>query len=165
MKMTRSVYVDCMIPNGPGTYVLLVALPRNRNLEIGRSGTADLEPGLYCYVGSALGPGGLAARLRRHASSPERKHWHIDYLLPHARLLGAMALAGRQRLECRWASWLEEIGGMCVSRFGASDCRCRGRLFHFGTFSTEHALVDLVRKDLGARFIHPDDLKPGANRS
>jgi Uri superfamily endonuclease len=108
-----------VIHNTPGTYMLLLILPNRSDIEIGRTRRVGLEPGLYCYVGSALGPGGLAARLRRHAYAGERKHWHVDYLLPYAQLVGALVIEDRRRHECIWASWMGRVADSCVDGFGA----------------------------------------------
>ena len=35
---------------------------------------------LFIYVGSALDPGGVRARITRHCRGVKSKHWHIDYL-------------------------------------------------------------------------------------
>lgn len=77
----------------PGTYILLLELKRkSSDIKIGRKLEVSLEPGLYSYVGSALGPGGLVTRLRRHASKSSIKHWHIDYLLPYTKIIGALVI-------------------------------------------------------------------------
>ncbi|MBT8467436.1 MAG: DUF123 domain-containing protein, partial [Deltaproteobacteria bacterium] len=36
-------------------------------VEVGRLGTICFDAPFYVYVGSAFGPGGLAARLRAHS--------------------------------------------------------------------------------------------------
>ena len=42
----------------------------------------NLEPGLYAYVGSAWGPGGLVARVGRHMRGRFKKpKWHVDWLI------------------------------------------------------------------------------------
>ncbi len=82
----------------PGTYMLLLGLSPAGRIPVGRARSAWLEGGFYAYTGSALGPGGLAARLKRYAAGPVRKHRHIDYLLDHAQLLGALVKRdGRSR--------------------------------------------------------------------
>jgi len=37
--------------------------------------------GVYLYVGSARGFGGLKARVARHLRAVKKVHWHVDYLL------------------------------------------------------------------------------------
>ena len=40
-----------------------------------------VDEGLYVYVGSGWGTGGVLTRLRRHACISGRPFWHIDFLL------------------------------------------------------------------------------------
>lgn len=137
----------------PGTYLLLLTLPAPAELQIGRNRTISFEAGLYCYVGSALGPGGLAARLKRHAAGSKRQHWHIDYLLPHAQLAGALVIEDPRRLECSWAAWVESQAHACVQKFGSSDCRCAGHLFLLGAFDEKGLFVRRARRALNADFV------------
>jgi len=55
------------LTKGPGTYLLLLRLEEDREIEIGRLGSLFFPRGYYLYVGSAMGPGGLVARLARHS--------------------------------------------------------------------------------------------------
>lgn len=139
-----------MIPGAPGVYLLLLSLPARVEAQIGRLRRIDFAPGLYGYAGSALGPGGLAARLKRHAAGAGRQHWHIDYLLPHARLLGALAREDPQRLECAWAAWASGPALVCIRGFGSSDCACPGHLFFFGPNPDEIQLIAQARRELAA---------------
>jgi sugar fermentation stimulation protein A len=94
----------------------------------------------------------LAARLNRYASGAGRRHWHIDYLLPHARVLGALARAEPQRLECTWAAWANGQAQACIRRFGSSDCACPGHLFFLGSAGDEARFVELAQSALTARW-------------
>ena len=49
---------------------------------MGALGRIELQAGTWLYVGSARGPGGLAARVGRHWRDGVPKHWHMDYLKP-----------------------------------------------------------------------------------
>jgi Uri superfamily endonuclease len=119
-------------PLGPGTYALLLRLSDAQQLRVGKLGRFDFPAGWYVYTGSACGPGGIAARVARHARAAKRLHWHIDYLLPPAELLGVWRAVG-QRAECIWAQRIGSLPAahICAERFGASDCRCRAHLFYF----------------------------------
>jgi len=110
------------------------------------------------YVGSALGPGGLRARLARHASPSPRKHWHIDFLLPHARVTGALVVESPERIECALASWLAELADSCVPGFGSSDCRCEGHLFFLGPDADESELIARAMASVSARYVPVDEL-------
>lgn len=116
-----------------GTYVLLLRLDAPCTLAVGGLGAQAMPRGWYAYAGSAQGPGGLAARLRRHVAGAGRLHWHIDYLRRKAVPLGVWACEGEALLEHTWAAALLRLPGanIVVLRFGASDCRCPTHLVHF----------------------------------
>ncbi|HOU25076.1 MAG TPA: GIY-YIG nuclease family protein [Anaerolineae bacterium] len=126
-------------PATPGTYALVLELPRSARVRIGRLGTFRFPAGCYIYVGSALGPGGLRARLERHCRRRKKMHWHIDYLLARARIAAVRHDASGERLECAWARNYEKCPGVSiiVPGFGASDCSCRSHLFYRGSSPLE----------------------------
>ena len=111
----------------PGSYVLLVRLPRACRLAAGRLPERVYRAGWYAYAGSALN--GLRGRLNRYLRTARKRHWHIDYLVDHGEVEGAWLFPGRERLECRLAAHLRETFEG-VPGFGATDCRCGGHLFH-----------------------------------
>ena len=49
-----------------GTYALVLSARAGGIIRIGRLGELRLQSGIYVYVGSALGPGGVRARLMHH---------------------------------------------------------------------------------------------------
>src|ERR1035438_8832695 len=67
--------------------------------RIGRLGALQLQSGFYFYVGSALGPGGVRARLAHHLKPSRRPHWHIDYLRAHTRVEEIWYCLDTRRLE------------------------------------------------------------------
>lgn len=111
------------LPAAPGAYVLVLDLTRPLTLRIATLGQAELPRGRYCYAGSARGPGGLRARIRRHARRGGRTHWHVDHLARAATLTGFWAVPGVT--ECALAEIVREIPGarIPVLGFGSSDCR------------------------------------------
>ncbi|MGD8867014.1 MAG: GIY-YIG nuclease family protein [Gemmatimonadales bacterium] len=118
---------------GPGTYLLVVRSTDRRSVEVGRLGVLHLEPGYYAYAGSALGPGGLGARVGRHLRGRGRAHWHIDYLRAHAPPIEAWYCRGNSRFEHLWSEALRtrSDADIPLAGFGASDCRCASHLFFF----------------------------------
>ena len=75
------------LPGAPGAYILLLRVTTRLEAKVGSLGALTFQPGLYAYVGSARGPGGLRGRVSRHlrqAKDGGARRWHIDYLLPHA---------------------------------------------------------------------------------
>ncbi len=117
-----------------GTYALFLQLDHDTPITVGRLGTFHFPAGYYIYVGSALGSGGLSARLARHYRQHKRLHWHIDYLLAHARIVGVETETSGKRLECAWAQkWLDTPGAQEIAlHFGASDCVCSTHLIYVG---------------------------------
>ncbi len=110
-----------------GSYVLLIRLAEDRNVEVGRLGQVVFSGGHYAYVGSALG--GLRGRLERHLRSEKKVHWHIDYLLQEACISDIITCESQERAECAIAQGLSRRFDS-VAGFGASDCRCPSHLFH-----------------------------------
>lgn len=120
-------------PRDPGSYALLLALDAPQTVTAGRLGCFDFPAGNYVYCGSAFGPGGLRARLQRHARASGALHWHIDYLRRAARLVDWCWVV-HERAECRWARALVDQGGQVVAPgFGSSDCHsgCPSHLVYF----------------------------------
>ena len=122
-----------MAPRQPGSYVLIMRLPEQTVLNIGKLGRFDFPAGWYAYAGSARGPGGLAARIAHHRRASKTPHWHIDHLRSRAELIAVWYTVGQQKRECDWARALSELpgAGLVAPGFGASDCRCATHLLGF----------------------------------
>jgi len=114
----------------PGIYCLILANPAC-TVRVGRLGECTFPAGRHCYIGSALGPGGLA-RVRRHLRRTGERdrppRWHIDYLLTDPRFTPETVVWAQtgERLECTVARALGDPG---IRGFGCSDCRCPTHLF------------------------------------
>lgn len=108
--------------------MIIVHLPEDMKITIGKLGQIKFRSGYYAYVGSALGPGGIEARIERHKRR-HKKHWHIDYLLTEAHVVSAHAIKSRRRMECQIAEVLSERFSS-LPKFGCSDCRCSSHLFY-----------------------------------
>jgi Uri superfamily endonuclease len=121
--------------DSPGTYVLVIRMLRDTDVAVGRLGVVTFARGYYCYVGSALGPGGWRARLARHLRQGKKPHWHIDYLLGEALPIETWAASSAARLECTWARALLQLPGATppIRGFGSSDCQCPAHLIQFAT--------------------------------
>ena len=102
-------------------------------IHSGRLGDWEALPGFYLYVGSALGPGGLQARLSHHLRPHVRCHWHIDHLTKSGAIEEIWFSSEPVRREHEWAGTLAGLRGASIAlpRFGASDCRCTSHLYHF----------------------------------
>jgi Uri superfamily endonuclease len=135
------------ISSAPGTYAVCLRLMAFRSIVIGKMGKIDFSAGWYVYVGSAMGPGGLAARIGRHCRVTKKKHWHIDYLRPATRMKGVFVSEDPVRREHEWARCLRtaSIAGRPVSGFGSSDCRCVAHLFYFKTRPAPEILTSALK--------------------
>jgi len=109
-----------------GTYLLLIRLDEQRNIDIGALGTVAFNKGWYVYVGSAMN--GLDQRIRRHLREKKKTHWHIDYLLHHAAISEVFYQERLVKEECNLAQRFHEEFSS-IRRFGCSDCSCISHLF------------------------------------
>ncbi|MFO8098109.1 MAG: GIY-YIG nuclease family protein [Salinibacter sp.] len=116
-----------------GTYALLLRADTAQTIAVGALGTMSLRPGRYVYVGSAFGPGGVRARVQRHARNDGARHWHVDFLRAVTRLAAVWYTHDSKRRECTWADELRSLPGAAVpvEGFGASDCNCPAHLVRF----------------------------------
>lgn len=107
-----------------GTYALFVRVVDPTTVEVGGL-RIFLSPGVYVYVGSAGGPGGLKARVMRHFRRYKRIHWHIDRLTTAEgviveRVCYVIGTYG-PLMEACVSSCMERAGFSPIPRFGASD--------------------------------------------
>jgi Uri superfamily endonuclease len=116
---------------------------------VGQCGLLQLRPGWYLYVGSAFGPGGLAARVGRHLMLGKKPRWHIDYVRQYLEITAVWFNAETRQLEHEWAGYFlrHEACSVPLPGFGASDCRCETHFFYsnrqpdwnaFGEFFSEY---------------------------
>ena len=110
-----------------GSYVLLIALAYDRAFRAGSLPERCYPAGFYAYTGSALG--GIRGRVGHHLKRDKKLHWHIDYLLEWADVVGVGIRESALREECtiarRLAARFDSVAG-----FGCSDCSCRSHLFY-----------------------------------
>ena len=109
-------------PSEPGAYLLLLLVGQSAVIEH-RHATVTFAPGWYAYAGSAYGPGGIRARVRRHLRRDKKPHWHVDRLTALAQTVDAFALPGGT--ECALVEILSDSGLFrhALPGFGSSDCR------------------------------------------
>ena len=115
----------------PGIYHLIIYLPQNTIVSIGKLGTFKLPVGYYVYTGSALR--GLEARISRHFRRKKRFQWHIDYLLEYGQIAGITTYQTIERLECSCNQKILMLPGceIPIKGFGSSDCKCVSHLAYF----------------------------------
>ena len=119
------------LPTDAGAYILLLRLDDPQDIRHGKA-QSSLAPGWLAYCGSAKGPGGLRARLKRHFRREKRLHWHVDRLTLGASILAALPLPAAK--ECHLMNCLLTSPAFVVAAkgFGNSDCtRCPSHLLRF----------------------------------
>jgi Uri superfamily endonuclease len=102
------------------SYLLIMELPKDTHIAVGRLGTILFEKGKYIYVGSAPSE----KRLERHIRTEKKRFWHIDYFLEKAEI---RKIYITEEKECDIA---RSIDLPFIKGFGCSDCRCPSHLFY-----------------------------------
>jgi Uri superfamily endonuclease len=89
----------------------------------------SLVKGIYIYVGSAFGPGGLRRRISRHLRKSKKKHWHFDFVTTHNSFnLLEIWLFENLKVECKVACLIKKTAKP-INGFGSTDCKCLSHLF------------------------------------
>ena len=117
-----------------GCYQLLLYLNRNSRIKIGKKVECDFPEGYYIYTGSALNC--LEGRINRHLRKEKKNFWHIDYLLPHCKILKVIQYNQNHKneaTECELNKKLlrKKNSVVVVKGFGSNDCLCPSHLVYF----------------------------------
>jgi len=120
-----------LYPMTPGIYHLLIYLPHNTTIEVGKLGSFRFPAGYYVYTGSALG--GLEPRIARHRRRKKHLRWHIDYLLQYGYITDVITRPTTEHLECHFNREVLSLPNckIPVKGFGSSDCSCPAHLTYF----------------------------------
>lgn len=112
------------LPRKQGVYALFVRVIDPTMVEVGGLELL-LSPGVYVYVGSAGGSGGLRARVGRHFRRYKKVHWHIDKLTTAdgAVVEEVCYIIGPYGplVEACVSACMEASGFSPIPRFGSSD--------------------------------------------
>ncbi len=112
-----------------GIYFLLIHNPESREIST-RSRSFTVPRGYFVYVGSAQR--NLSSRLKRHLSTEKNCHWHIDFLLRHARVIEIRIIREAEKSqESILAEKLAEIADFSIPGFGATDSPAAAHLLGF----------------------------------
>ncbi|MEM3980939.1 MAG: GIY-YIG nuclease family protein [Ignisphaera sp.] len=117
-----------------GIYTLILEIEEDICTNIGSLGRICLLKGVYGYVGSAKGLGGIEARVKHHLIKDKKKHWwHIDYLTSRKEVaikcvvyaktldIGEEDIVGYFSRSSCWS--------IAVPRFGSTDKNSSSHLF------------------------------------
>ena len=110
-----------------GSYITVLRLARDRNLEISGLGKVKFQRGYYLYAGSAKRD--LTQRIARHRHTRKNLFWHIDFLREHAGFHAVLPVRTSVDLEHELAGALAKIAQWQIPGFGSSDCSCPAHLF------------------------------------
>lgn len=137
------VHIDDLdiLPAVGGAYALAISLSRHLKDLGPAQASGDLVADTYLYVGSAYGPGGIRARVRRHARADKPIHWHVDRLTRAGRIVGVLALPGAEECDIVERARAAHPASAPIPGFGSSDCRrCDAHLLRW---SAGHDLAKL----------------------
>jgi Uri superfamily endonuclease len=149
------------IPPASGCYALQLHLADTQRFQVGRLGEYKFPAGDYIYLGSAIGPGGLQARLGRHLRGDGHPHWHIDWLRAITVVKGFYYLETKLPLECLWSQVLISCpeARVPVPRFGASDCKssekpCAAHLVWFKSGVHPESIQEVLSVTTGSEVVY-----------
>ena len=133
-----------------GTYIIILKVDTVKKIEIGKIGEFTFRKGYYIYIGSAHGPGGIKARIKRHLKKNKAKHWHIDYLRNIASVVAVLVSYSKKKKECEWASRLSSSPSLStpVNGFGSSDCSCPSHLFYSENLSDIGLFKNIIKDNV-----------------
>lgn len=142
-----------------GVYTLIIHLPVDIHLKVGKLGEHEFLRGYYAYTGSALGQGAssLRKRVTRHLQKEKTKFWHVDYLLAReeAVVLAIVGAYTSKRMECMINRGLkkEATARIPVLGFGALDCKenCGSHLLYFGEKNVKQKVASFYRERFGRK--------------
>ncbi|MHA1237654.1 MAG: GIY-YIG nuclease family protein [Candidatus Odinarchaeia archaeon] len=143
-----------------GVYAMIIKIVKHIKVVVGKFGETNFVPGIYVYVGSAVGRGAvsLTGRIMRHLAEKKSLHWHIDYLLsrPEARILNVIYASTNQNMECLVSKKLLKTAkfDVPVNGFGSSDCKnsCPAHFFRSTErYETTVKIIKRVFNQLGLR--------------
>lgn len=135
-----------------GTYIVILKNQHHQTFDVGKAGSISIIPGYYAYIGSAMGPGGIDARLTHHRKVSQKPHWHIDYLRAKTSFKEAWSLESNDKKECEWAGFFANSveAEVPMTGFGSSDCGCNTHLFYFQSYAVlKNLLARLQEKNTG----------------
>ncbi len=143
-----------------GAYLLFFKLNGDYSGKIGVLGKVNLSEGVYVYVGSGLGPGGVWSRIKRHLSPIKtKKHWHIDYLTTSSLFqpLKIAVVEGNESLEEVIAEILVGSGYYSIvhPKFGSTDKRSPTHLFKLVNGVKIDQIIVLTIKELDRKLKKP----------
>jgi len=141
-----------------GSYILLIHLPIDTQLNLPNLGEIDFPAGFYAYADAEFGAIGLPACIKTHLAPNKTPIRHIDFLLQHAKIEEVWMALGTENRTHVWTSLLLEIPGAIsiADGFSVTQCNCESHLVYFDV------RPELEDFEIGAKRRFPDDTIIGA---
>ncbi len=116
-----------------GSYILLLHLPSDTELDIPHLGTITFPAGFYAYAASAFDAAGLPGHIKRHLAPAKQPRQDIDYLVQVASIDEVWMALGNTPREHDWTDLLLAIPGgiSLIDGFGVTGCACDSHLVYF----------------------------------
>ena len=134
---------------GKGKYILIIKIDQDIRFTFSKKRRkVSLSKGIYLYIGSAMGPGGLEKRLVRHRRKKKKIKWHIDYLTVRneATVVGAFILKTNILEEIIVEKLLKlPYFEIAVDGFGSTDSKASSHLLRYKGENLEK-LVEGLKK-------------------
>lgn len=143
---------------------MVIHVPIDLHLTVGRLGEHRFKKGCYAYTGSALGKGAssLKNRVTRHLQQKKSKFWHVDHLLAHKEVVVTAVIVGQtgEKLECRINKRLKNAlkARALILGFGASDCKenCGSHLLYLDEKDAKHRIASIYKEIIGSQIVVVD---------
>jgi len=139
-----------------GAYLLVLDVTTKVRFHCGSLGKITIPKGLYLYVGSALGVGGVKSRVLRYFNRPLVGKWHIDKLLNTGKvsIRAVICIFSSSRVESMIYNELMRTGFKAtIKRFGSTDTKDETHLLYSQTsLSNTIARISSILFKLGLRF-------------
>ncbi len=140
-----------------GTYVVFFRLAQPQTgLKIGALGTFDFPAGVYAYLGSAFGSGGVRTRTGRHLTPDTKKKWNIDWLKPHCVPVAVWWAHDRQKVEFQWAEVMASLPGASFPAKGFGAANNKTARAHLVRFVEVPAFEEFQRRVSALALDHAD---------
>ncbi|WP_457754764.1 GIY-YIG nuclease family protein [Thermovibrio ammonificans] len=140
-----------------GSYCLIFRLTESTEVETKGGKRFTLEAGIYCYAGSAFGPGGVEARVSRHLRREKKLKWHIDFVTTlRCFEPEVVAVLEGKRAECLIAGELSKLGEP-VKGFGSTDCKCPSHLIKLESPQSAYRLLEKLGAKIHKTFSRRGD--------
>lgn len=117
-----------------GVYVLILRLTNDVVIDVASLGRLSISKGVYGYIGSAKGFGGIEARVKHHMARPKKRiWWHIDYLTSRSDV-DILCVIYAKTLDVYEEDLVSNLSidscwSIAVARFGSTDKRSKSHLF------------------------------------